>query len=116
MRRLTKIALVVKRPWLMKIFAGEKDWEIRGSRTLRRGWIHLAESGAGGKLVGSAKLVDCIHVPRSRFLSHTQHHCVMQLSQVPYKKIYAYVLRNVTEYEKAFDYAHPVGAIIWVHV
>ncbi len=30
-RRLTKIALVVKRPWLMKIFAGEKDWEIRGA-------------------------------------------------------------------------------------
>ncbi len=116
MRRTAKIALVIKRTWLKKIFAGEKDWEIRGRRTLRRGWIHLAESGAGGKLVGIAKLVDCIHIPRLRFLSHTPHHCVKKLSQVAYKKIYAYVLRNVTEYEKEFHYRHRAGAIIWVRV
>jgi len=38
-KRSSKVALVVKKRWLDKILAGEKDWEIRSSNTSRRGWI-----------------------------------------------------------------------------
>ena len=47
-RRSAKKALVVKKQWLDLILAGRKTWEIRGSSTAKRGWIHLAESQAGG--------------------------------------------------------------------
>ena len=47
-RRSAKKALVVKKKWLDLILAGQKVWELRGSPTAKRGWIHLAESQAGG--------------------------------------------------------------------
>ena len=53
-RRSAKKALVVKKKWLDLILAGLKTWEIRGRPTAKRGWIHLAESQAGGKLMGRA--------------------------------------------------------------
>ena len=65
-KRSSKVALVVKKQWLDKILSGEKDWEIRSSKTSRRGWIHFAESGAGGRLVGRAKLVDCFELTKNR--------------------------------------------------
>ena len=52
-RRKAKIALVVKKPWIDYLLNGSKTWEVRGSATKRRGWIHLAESGSG-KLIGGA--------------------------------------------------------------
>ena len=57
-RRSAKRALVVKKRWLDLILAGQKKWEIRGSSTAKRGWIHFAESQASGKLMGRARLVD----------------------------------------------------------
>ena len=58
-KRCAKFALVVKKYWLDKILAREKDWEIRSCSTARRGLIHFAQSKAGGKLVGRVRLVDC---------------------------------------------------------
>ena len=116
LRRSTKTALVVKKQWLKKILAREKDWEIRGCRTTRRGWIHLAESGAGGKLVGRAKVVGCRFIPRSDFLGYVQRHHVTKLSAVPYKTICAWELSCVQKYKKPFDYQHPMGAVTWVGV
>ena len=49
LRRSAKKALVVKKKWLDLILAGQKTWEIRGSSTSKRGWVHFAESHAGGK-------------------------------------------------------------------
>ena len=51
-RRSAKRALVLKKRWLDLILAGQKTWEIRGSSTGKRGWIHFAESQAGGELRG----------------------------------------------------------------
>ena len=53
-RRSAKRALVVKKKWLDLILTRQKKWEIRGSSTAKRGWIHFAESQAGGKLRGRA--------------------------------------------------------------
>ena len=115
-RRSTKAALVVKKHWLKKILAREKRWEIRGCRATRRGWIHLAESGRGGQLVGRAKVTDCVPIPREVFSGHVQHHCVTHLSDVPYKTIYAWVLSCVQKCRKPLQYQHTMGAITWVQV
>ena len=116
MKRSAKIALVVKKRWLDQILAGAKDWEIRGSSTARRGWIHFAESQAGGKLVGRARLVDCLSVRRSSFMKDVSRHCVTSLSEVPYKRIFAWDLKDAERFKRPFVYKHRVGAVIWIKV
>ena len=116
LKRSAKYALVVKKRWLDLIVAGDKDWEIRGSSTARRGWIHFAESQAGGKLIGRARLVDCLSVPRSSFMKHVSRHCVTSLSEVPYKSIFAWVLKNAERFKSPFVYKHKQGAVIWIKV
>jgi hypothetical protein len=115
-KRSARVALVVKKQWVDKILAGEKDWEIRGSATARRGWIHFAESKAGGTLVGRARLMDCIRVPKATFNSHVRRHCVRNVADVPYKNIFAWVFEDAEHFAKPFDYKHTQGAVIWVKV
>ena len=74
-KRSSKVALVVKKQWLDKILSGEKDWEIRSSNASRRGWIHFAESRAGGRLLGRAQLVDCFELTKTEFTTQKFHHC-----------------------------------------
>ena len=116
MKRSSKVALVVKKRWLNKILDGEKDWEIRSSNTSRRGWIHLAESKACGKLMGRARLVDCFELSKSQFGKSRCHHCVRYLSEVPYKRMFAWVLNDAERFEKPFMYEHAQGAVIWVRL
>ena len=116
LRRSAKKALVVKKKWLDLILAGQKTWEIRGSSTSKRGWVHFAESQAGGKLRGRARLVNCFPVPTESFQRHYKKHCVPSLTMVPYVKIYAWVLEDAEEFEKPFEYEHKQGAVIWVDV
>ena len=115
-RRSAKRALVVKKKWLDLILAGRKTWEIRGSSTTKRGWIHFAESQAGGKLMGRARLVSCFHVQRKSFKQRFNHHCVPSLNMVPYLTPYAWVLEDAEKFEKPFEYEHKKGAVIWVDV
>ena len=115
-RRSAKRALVVKKRWLDLILARQKKWEIRGSSTAKRGWIHFAESQAGGKLMGRARLVDCFPVSRESFVRNFHQHRVPSLSMVPYHTPYAWVLEDCEKFDKAFDYEHKRGAVIWVDV
>ena len=115
-RRSAKRALVVKKRWLDLILAGHKKWEIRGSSTAKRGWIHFAESQAGGKLMGRARLVDCFPVSRESFVQNFHQHRVPSLSMVPYHTPYAWVLEDCDKFDKAFNYEHKRGAVIWVDV
>ena len=116
LRRSAKKALVVKKKWLDLILAGQKTWEIRGSSTSKRGWVHFAESQAGGKLRGRARLVNCFPVPTESFQRHYKKHCVPSLTMVPYVTPYAWVLEDAEEFEKPFEYEHKQGAVIWVDV
>ena len=116
LRRSAKKALVVKKKWLDLIFAGEKTWEIRGCLTSKRGWVHFAESQAGGKLRGRARLVNCFLVPKESFQRHYKKHCVPSLTMVPYVRIYAWVLEDAEEFKKPFEYEPKPGAVIWVDV
>ena len=115
-KRSAKVALVVKKRWLDLILAGAKDWEIRGKSTTRRGWIHFAESQAGGKLVGRARLVDCVPVTRAAFDSHFERHHVPSRSMVSYESIFAWVLEDAERFKQPFVYKHLLGAVIWIKV
>jgi len=114
LKRSAKYALVVKKKWLDKIFARTKDWEIRGSSTARRGWIHLAESKAGGMLVGRTRLVNSFPVSRVTFAKHFRHHRVRSWSQVTYKRPHAWVLKDAERFAPPFTYKHRQGAVIWI--
>ena len=114
LKRCAKYALVIKKTWLDLILSGSKDWEIRGNSTTRRGWIHFAQSQAGGKLIGRAKITHCFEVPRSEFISNIHHHRVSTLATVPYKRIHAWVLSDAQRFVKPFNYVHQQGAVIWV--
>ena len=116
LKRSSKVAFVVKKHWLDKILGGEKDMEIRGCATRRRGWVHLAESKATGVLVGRARLVDCIKIARAEFMSHLHRHCVNSLEEVPYDSIFAWILEDAVRFVKPFAYKHKPGAVIWVKV
>ena len=113
-KRSAKYCLVIKQAWLDLILAGAKDWEIRGCSTGRRGWIHFAESGAGGKLVGRARLVDCQRIDEHTFTWNFARHRIPAWTQVKYKQVYAWVLEEVEAFEKPFSYKHTLGAVIWV--
>ena len=115
-KRSAKKALVVKKKWLDLILAGLKTWEIRGRPTAKRGWIHLAESQAGGKLMGRARLVKCLQLSREAFNIHRKRHCVPSWGMVPYDTPYAWVLEDAEKFEKPFEYEHKQGAVSWVDV
>ena len=86
------------------------------SSTRRRGWIHLVESKDCGKLMGRARLVDCFELSESQFGKSRCHHCVRYLSEVPYKRMFAWVLNDAERFEKPFMYEHAQGAVIWVRL
>ena len=115
-RRSAKRALVIKKKWLDLILDGRKTWEIRGSSTAKRGWVHLAESKAGGKLVGRAKLVASFPLSRSSFMKYYSKHRVSSLDTVPYETPHAWVFADAEKFQRPFLYEHKQGAVVWVDV
>ena len=116
-RRSAKRALVVKKEWIDLILSGRKTWEIRGNATTRRGWIHFAESKAGGKLVGRARLLDCIPLVGKQWRQKNFcRHRVSKQVVLPYKRPHAWVLGEAERFLKPFKYDHKQGAVIWVDV
>ena len=115
-KRSVKHALVVKKRWLDEILAGEKDWEIRSSRTSHRGWVFFAQSKATGQLLGRARLVDCFELSADEFEAHAHRHCVAKWSSVTYKRVFAWVLEQAERFDKPFAYVHRPGAVVWVNV
>ena len=113
LRRRCEMALMVKKRWLDLIFSGHKRWEIRSTATKRRGWIHLAQSKSG-RLVGGAKLVNCMQIARSDFMKFQDLHCVPASNSITYKKIWAWALADACSYNVPFRYSHTSGAVIFV--
>ena len=113
-RRSTKAVLVVKNPWLDLILSGKKNWEIRGQHTERRGKIHLALSGTGGRLYGQCCIEDSFPLEKRDLQKGFAKHRITDLSAVRYRSPHAWVLSNPIRYEKPFVYTHKKGAIVWV--
>ena len=113
-RRSTKVVLVVKNPWLDLILSGKKKWEIRGQHTERRGKIHLALSGAGGRLHGQCDITDSFPIGKRDLPKQFAKHRIVDLSVVSYRNPHAWVLNKPVRYKKPFVYTHKRGAIVWV--
>ena len=113
-RRSATIALVLKKKWLDLILAGKKTWEIRGSATTQRGYIHFAESKVTGQIKGRARLVDSFPLTKPMFEKHRDRHRLTQWSEVGYKKPHAWVVEAAERFGKPFVFEHAQGAVIWV--
>ena len=110
-------ALLIRAPYIDWVLNGSKTWEIRGSRTAKRGRIGLIQSGTG-TIVGIADLVDVIGpLRRADFVSNARKLGVPKSSLragSSYAQPYAWVLRNARRLKTPVRYKHPTGCIIWV--
>lgn len=106
-------ALIVKKPWIDEILSGKKSWEIRGCPTHKHGKIELIQSGSG-LVVGSCEIIDCLKLDLKEYKSSSSKHCIEDTRELPYKKTYAWVIKNPCRYDTPRKYDHPHGAIIWV--
>ena len=107
--------LVVKNPWLEMILSKKKTWEIRDAHTKQRGKIHLALSGAGGRIVGQCHITDSFAIGRHELGEHVAKHCIENLAgTVTYRRPHVWVLSKARRYTKPFVYSHPRGASKWV--
>lgn len=104
--------LIIKKPWIDLILNYQKIWEIRGQNTKIRGKIKLIESGTGC-VVGECELVNCIALNEKTFFENESKHLIKNKT-LPYKKNYAWEIKNPKRYLKKEPYSHPRGAIIWV--
>jgi len=109
--------LLIRSPWIEKILTGRKSWEIRGSNTNIRGRIGLIRSGSG-LIVGTCDLVGAEGPLSLAELRRNVSKHKIPLSELqgrlPYKKTFAWVLRDAKPLRKPVPYKHPPGAIIWV--
>jgi len=108
-------ALIIKKPWIDYILDGKKVWEIRSSNTKIRGQIALIQSGSS-MIVGECNWIDCIALDENLYRKNQKLHCISDVNQMPYKKTYAWVIKDVIRYEKPKPYKHPNGAVIWVNL
>jgi len=109
-------ALIIKKPWVDKILAGTKTWEIRGSRTDIRGTIGLIESRSGN-VVGFCEVIDCIGPLTAEEYRRNARRAGMLPAEANlggYKYTFAWVLANARRFKTPVPYRHPSGAVIWV--
>ena len=103
LRRCTNIVLVVKNPWLDLILSGRKTWEI-----------HLALSGAGGRIFGQCQLTESFPIDHGDLAKHVDKHCINDTDIITYSRPHVWVMSKPQRYENPFAYSHPYGAVKWV--
>ena len=111
LRRSAKMLLVVKNPWLDLILSRRKTWEIRDAPTKQRGNIHLALSGAGGRIVGQCHIIDSFAIDKGALGTKYAKHRIEDLALITYRRPHVWVLSKARRFEKPFAYSHPQGAI-----
>ena len=116
LRRSAKMLLIVKNPWLDLILSKEKTWEIRDAQTKQRGKVHLALSGAGGRIVGQCHITDSVAIDKITLGTTFSKHRIKDLARITYRRPHAWVLSKARRYKKPFVYSHPQGAIRWVRL
>ena len=114
LRRSTKMLLVMKNPWVDLILSRKKSWEIRDAPTKQRGKIHLALSGAGGRIVGQCHITDSFAIDKGKLGNHFSKHRIKDLALITYRRPHVWVLSKALRYKTPFVYSHPQGAIKWV--
>ena len=113
-RREELDGLIIKDPWIGMVLDNSKSWEIRGSKTEKRGTIYLIRSGSG-YIVGQTDIVGCIELTEERFEENKEKHRIETgYEKVPYKSPWAWIFENSIRFQKPIPYIHPRGAVIWV--
>jgi hypothetical protein len=111
--------LLIKSPYIDRILAGTKTWEMRSSATSLRGPIALIKQGSG-QVVGVANLVD-VKGP----LSKQEKLKAIDKHQISIERLEsgetdkwdtAWVLENAQPLKTPIHYQHPNGAVIWVNL
>jgi hypothetical protein len=111
--------LIIKSPYIDRILAGTKTWEMRSSITSQRGPIALIKQGTG-QIVGVANLVG-VKGPLSEQdkLNTIDRHQISEerlQSGETAKWNVAWILENVKPLLTPVNYQHPNGAVIWVNL
>lgn len=110
--------LIIDEPWLSKILKGDKDWEMRSTRSSHRGPFGLIRKGSG-QVVGIAALTGVSGPFDNRSLeeSFDRHRVGPGLYEKPeYKWRYAWQLSDVVRLVKPVHYQHKNGAVTWVEL
>jgi hypothetical protein len=111
--------LLIRSPFIDLILKGSKTWEMRGTRTSKRGRIALIKSGTG-TVIGVVDLIDVVGPLRLSELAASASKAGFEkrerVTELPYKRTFAWVLQNPHRLKKPVPYAHPHGAIIWVNL
>ena len=106
------VGLVIADPWISKILAGEKVWEMRSTPIKRRGDIALIKKGSG-HIVGIATVTGCVGpLSDAEVVEQFSKHRV-PLDQIG-KWRYAWQLSNVRRLPRPVPYTHKVGAVKFV--
>ncbi|ETT45240.1 hypothetical protein C162_21928 [Paenibacillus sp. FSL R7-269] len=104
--------LVIKPKWADLILSGAKTWEIRGSRTGKRGTVGIIKSGTG-KVFGTVEISGCVPLTMYAWDANQDKHFV-PYADINYKTPYAWVMGNPVIFSEPIPYIHPQGAVIWV--
>jgi hypothetical protein len=111
-------ALLIRQPWIDRILAGKKVWEIRGSRTSIRETIALIPSRSG-TVIGVCDLVDCIGPLTAEQFRKNARKAGMRPGEArlgSYRQTFAWVLKKPRTLKWPVPYRHPSGAVIWVRL
>ncbi|WP_432745264.1 ASCH domain-containing protein [Methylobacter sp. G7] len=111
--------LIIKSPYIDRILAGTKTWEMRSSSTSQRGPIALIKQGTG-QIVGVANLVG-VKGPLSEQdkMNNIDQHQISEerlQSGDTEKWNVAWILESAQPLETPVNYQHPNGAVIWVNL
>jgi hypothetical protein len=111
----TLSAILILTPFIDEILSGTKTWEIRSSRTNKKGLIGLIRSKSG-TVVGTANLVDCIELTPKLAYDNARKmgdEGLTRKDAIGYVGYYAWVLEDVIKFKKPVPYIHGTGPIIW---
>lgn len=109
--------LVIREPWIGKILAGRKTWEMRSKETLIRGEIALIRQGSG-MVVGTAKLIDSLPaLTPDNYLDYVDRHAIpgeMLDEVIRTGWVYPWVLSDARPLSPPVPYKHKSGAVTFV--
>lgn len=106
--------LIIKAPYIHWILAGEKDIELRGFDTKKRGTIALIQSGTGA-VIGTVDIVDTIKIEaNSQYEKLRARHCVgAKRKDIHYKQLWGWILKNPIKFEAPITYSKKKGQQVW---
>src|SRR3974390_1079156 len=117
--RIFAKAVVIDEPWLSKILAGEKVWEMRSKRTRYRGAIGLIRKGSG-HIVGMARLAECLTaLSPLDFARHEAKHRIPPSQQdeaLRRRWHFPWVLEEARGLPHPVPYSHRSGPMGWVRL